>query len=342
MLDQDLAYVIERLTALQRRRRAALKNQQRIDRACESYLATLAGYRPKVDENGEKIRDAEGRPVKDVAGKKLWNEIGRVRRSVESHYSSEAKASDRPGHPPVAEKAIVGPPGRNLSRKGNKEGHSDSAEKAIEKSPSLPHWADVGFILASAQSRTIWDALRVEIETEMEALAKQLHVWPWWQAEVKGGGAKWLAVIVGEAGDVGSYKSKSHLWKRCGLAVIDGERQRKKASAEGAAAHGYNPQRRSELWNVGVGVVRAQWRGDRDEDGKKPAETGKPVAVPGHAVGRYGEMYARRKAFLAAREQRRNDEPWTPKHIDNDARRWMTKAILRDLRACWRAGGAFD
>jgi hypothetical protein len=317
--------IVAKIAALQRQRRFMIKSQSRIDRSLEAYLANLAGYRPNVAEDGTKLRDADGKPIQDKDGKKLWTEIGRIRRLVEAGKESGAKVSERAGHSCGAEQAIAASPARKPSRKGGREGQSLTAEQASPLSPSLPQWADVPMILASANSRQIWDNMRTQVEKDMIRLAKQLPVYPWWQA-IKGAGDLGLAIIVGEAGDVGSYRDKSALWKRLGLAVIDGGRQRRVAG-EAAMAHGYAPARRAEVWTIADSLFKHQWRGADEDTGR--------IAGPS---GPYGEYYGRRKAYLTERERGVNErEPWTPKHIDNDARRYMTKALLRDLRGAWRA-----
>lgn len=215
--------------------------------------------------------------------------------------------------------------------------------------------------------RAVWDEFRAITEKNMIVLAKQLPVWPFVES-VKGVSALGLAVIVGEAGDLGGYPKKGHLWKRLGMAVLDGKRQGNPgagATAEDWIAHGYKKQRRAQIWAMLDDVMlRQQWAGDKDEDGENPRESGKPVAVPAHALGLYGEYYGRKKAFyIAMNEQRayaaqaaemlaaskrkgdRFDKKSRetleagrilPKHIDNRARRYMAKMFLRDLWKAWR------
>jgi ParB-like nuclease domain len=162
-------------------------------------------------------------------------------------------------------------------------------------------------------------------------LAREL---PAWQSvgTVKGVGELGLAVIVGEAGDIGGYATPAKLWKRLGLAVFDGRRQGNPgadATAEDWILHDYNRQRRAEVWAFLSDVMFwAQWRGARDEHGKDPKKTDKPVAVAAHAIGPYGAVYAERKAWNLARG-------WVPAHADADARRVMSKRFLRDLWIAW-------
>ena len=208
------------------------------------------------------------------------------------------------------------------------EGHKCHDTHAMRALASLDP-----MILANIAARAPWDAKRKQVEADMERLAKLLPVWPWVQS-VRGLGAKGFAIIVGEAGiPIGDYRTVSGLWKRMGLAVIGGERQRKKADREQAAAHGYSPKRRAEVWAVcSDSLFRAQWRG-ADED----------AGTEAHPIGPYGEVYARRRAHTAPRIEETADLPagdpmkWTKGRCHNDARRVMTKALLCDLWGEWRA-----
>lgn len=194
----------------------------------------------------------------------------------------------------------------------------------------------VNIVETSYVARAQWDRMRANIEAEMAATARQLEIWPWVKS-IRGVGELGLAVIVSEAGDIGSYSGPAKLWKRLGLACMDGIRQgrvpgdlSRDQRAEEWKRRGYNPSRRAEIWVfLDDKMFRQQWRGDRDEDGKAPKKTGRPVAVAAHAVGAYGEVYGERKAWNLARDL-------APKHADNEARRFMAKRFLRDLWVAWR------
>lgn len=79
-----------------------------------------------------------------------------------------------------------------------------------------------GVIAASLAARAPFDQLEKNATKQMEKLAKQLPVWTAWGEGVRAFGARSLAVIVGEAGDLSNYATHSKLWKRMGLAVMDG------------------------------------------------------------------------------------------------------------------------
>lgn len=203
---------------------------------------------------------------------------------------------------------------------------ASTARKAVEKGGEVPRMSDsqttsdlsalTPIILLSAQSREGWDKHRAQVEKRMRKLARSLPVWPWVE-QIKGFGDLGLAIIVGEAGDLSNYATKERLWKRLGLAVIEGERQQRKSGAEAAAAHGYNPHRRAEVWTLlSDSMFRHQWRGEKDDQPAGPS-------------GPYGEVYAARKAHTETRE-------WTLGHRHNDARRVMSKALIADLWREWR------
>lgn len=219
-------------------------------------------------------------------------------------------------------------------------------------------------ILVSASNRGNWDGLRKNVETAMIALATQLPVYAW-AKHVKGFGDKGLAIIAGEAGiPIGDYRTVEGLWKRNGVAVIDGERQRKKTDKAQAAAHGYSPKRRSELWTLAASMIKHQWNAEklRCRCSNQPTNfecvDGAPVCekcgapgisadiIPAHAAGPYGEVYAVRKAHTLPRIAATADldskspDKWTAGRCNNDAVRIMSKALLRDLWVEWRRATA--
>ena len=197
--------------------------------------------------------------------------------------------------------------------------------------------AIIPLIVTPHEARKRLEKLRKDIENEMEALAKQLPVAEFvagtkGNGGVRGFGLLGLAVIQAEASiSIGEYRTVSGLWKRMGVAVIQGRRQGKRTNKEEALEHGYNPRRRAELWVFcSDSLFRAQARREKEIDG---------VVIPAHAIGPYGEVYYARRARTAIRIEATADLPpkhpdkWTKARCHNDARRVMSKALLRDL---WR------
>jgi len=157
---------------------------------------------------------------------------------------------------------------------------------------------------------------RIAVEKLMEADAKKLPIWPRVKA-TPGFGPLNLACLIGETGDLTNYATHSKLWKRLGLAVINGERQRR---VPGAAAieHGYSPSRRSVMWNVGQCLFKAQSQRVDKSTGRilKPA-------------GPYRLGYDVRKELELARVK-------TRAHAHNRATRYMEKKLVRNLWRAWR------
>lgn len=157
------------------------------------------------------------------------------------------------------------------------------------------------------------------LELNYARMVRKLPLWTEWGKEVRGLGEGSMAGLIGEAArSPGDYRSVSALWKRMGLAVIDGGRQRKVAG-DAALEHGYAPQRRAFCYVLSTSLMKAQLRSVKDEDGKKAGES--------VAIGPYGELYLRRKAYELERG--------IPKaHAHNRAMRVMVKDLLKH---CWVA-----
>ena len=134
---------------------------------------------------------------------------------------------------------------------------------------------------------------RAVYEKELTKLGKELPI-AHMADRIKGVNTKTLAVIVGECGDLSAYeKGIAGIWKRAGLAVIDGERQRKKASKEEALIHGYSPSRRSVFWNIGDALLKSQGKEEnrrsipadircnaKPMSGRMSRATGTPTTAP--------------------------------------------------------------
>jgi len=174
------------------------------------------------------------------------------------------------------------------------------------------------------------DGFRVEIarrrkhhEKALGKLAEELPVWPW-AKDVRGIGALGLGQLVGECGDIGTYANPAKLWKRMGVAVIAGERQRKCKDAELALEHGYSPRRRAVLFNLGEALVKQ------------------------NREGAYRTLYLERKGLEASRPpcpscaKRKASTSCSPAHIHNRARRYMEKRFLVDLWKAWRQTSAHE
>jgi hypothetical protein len=192
---------------------------------------------------------------------------------------------------------------------------------------------------------------RKKLERDLDKTARTLPTYEWAMA-VPGFGAGSFLSIIGEATvveldgslrTIGDYHSVAGLWKRMGVAIINGERQRKRSDAEEALLHGYSPARRSALWNIGGGLIGGMGRGYRpllDED----------ISVNG-SLSHYQKMFVARLRYLAARDPEKfAKEPVLKKNKAGEqetresftlacaasAKRYVEKKFLRDLYARWR------
>lgn len=204
---------------------------------------------------------------------------------------------------------------------GDKDEANAAYDRAVAGNPDDPALAMALAPFLDAKAR--FEVEREAIEKTLRKLAKTLPVWTSWALGVKGLGELRLAVIVGECGDIGSYRNPSCLWKRMGLAVIGDHRQRRVSDASDALEHGYNPERRAIAYVMGTEVLKAQVRNVKDDDGKRTDTS--------TAIGPYGQLYLDRKVYEAGREG------ITKAHANNRAARYMVKRVLRDLYAAWSA-----
>jgi hypothetical protein len=198
--------------------------------------------------------------------------------------------------------------------RGDKE-EADKLFTAVVKGTDHP-LADhaVMAIYAILHARAPLEEQRAAYEKTLVKLARDLPCAGFCDG-VKGFGLMALAKVVGECGDLTAYhKGISGIWKRAGLAVIEGERQRRK-TGEAALLHGYSPERRSVFWNIADPLLKAQGKGEN--------------------AGPYRRFYDQEKErFLSA--------GLTKGHAHNRAMRHMTKLLLEDLHRYWcevNAGG---
>lgn len=210
------------------------------------------------------------------------------------------------------------------------EGEDRSQDDAQEQTlPALP--ADSPHALVSlglSEARALISKHRKAREKRMADLARQLPVWAWVE-KVRGVGPLGLAQLVGECGDIGTYANPAKLWKRMGVAVINGERQRRvSGDAELAIAHGYSPTRRAILYNLGVALLKQ----NKDADGDGPYR-----ALYLKAKAKYSERPpCGNKAATGYVCRNKEGTGCALGHVHNRARRVMEKEFLVDLWCSWR------
>lgn len=159
--------------------------------------------------------------------------------------------------------------------------------------------------LATIPLQDARESIRVherKLRRRIAKLGAALPVYPF-ASTVPGLGAFSLAQLVAEAGDLSAYRSPPALWKRMGLAVIDGSAQKRVA---GAAAHaqGYSPIRRSIMYVIGESLIKKQ--------------------------NQYRQLYLERKIIEAGKAPE-----LTKMHLHLRAHRYMEKRLLRDLWRQW-------
>lgn len=209
---------------------------------------------------------------------------------------------------------------------------NDDLFRRVSKDPAHELYGYIAPYLLAAhpleEQRAIYEKMLVKA-------AKRLPVYSWVKG-VNGFGDISFATIVGECGDIGTYKSVSAVWKRLGLAVINGQRQGNpgdNASKEDWILHGYNKQRRSVSWNARNGVIGGMglWRPLFNEDVNANPD-----------LTYYQRVYAERARYEAAKlnmpvtlKEATGKESYT-KHVANRAHRYVEKRLLKHLYIEWR------
>ncbi len=166
------------------------------------------------------------------------------------------------------------------------------------------------------------DEERETAERLMVEKAESLPVFPFIQ-NTPGMASMGLGVLVGEIGNLSKYKTPARVWKRMGVAVINGERQGWKLTgdAEKAAEHGYNRKRRSALWTIGDSMLKHQVE-------VREKNTENEHRVP---LGKYGDIY------LTEKERQQTLYPELPKIAwHRRAQRKAEKEMLKDLWLEWK------
>lgn len=211
----------------------------------------------------------------------------------------------------------------------------EAARKATDKAwaeaikPESQYHAIVAPILESL----------MPLETAQEAcekllvkLVKRLPVYEWVKS-VNGFGDVSFATVVGECGDIGSYRNPSCIWKRMGLAPFEGKagstwRKLGGLSAEQWIEAGYSPKRRSVAYNLdkiigSMGLWRPLIGSDLTD------------------ANYYQRVFAERARIEAVKLEMpvtasdKGRESYT-KYVANRAMRYTQKRLLRELWRAWR------
>jgi hypothetical protein len=217
---------------------------------------------------------------------------------------------------------------RSLPERDRKRIEKEAKELAKTAGPDHPDYA---VIKGSHAVSAIFKAQEEAQAKIMSKLATSLPVWETWAKDVRGFGAVSLAVIVGEAGDLSGYPKHDRLWKRLGVATIDGERQSahpKGLSREDRRDYygnrGYSPSRRSKLFVIGEVLVKQNKHYHKIYVDRKDYERREAEAL-GLTVAPAAKIPAKNKAKYMSHG-----------HVANRAQRFMEKCFLRDLWKAWR------
>lgn len=146
---------------------------------------------------------------------------------------------------------------------------------------------------------------------QLEAAAKALPVWPWVEA-IRGVDAFGLGMVLGATGDLSNYANPAKVWKRMGLGLVDGQRQRRVIDAELAIRMGYNPERRAMAYNLAKGLINQN-------------------KLPDGSPAYYRTVYIERKTYEQAKAPELSKQAW---HLR--AGRYMVKRFLRELWREWQ------
>lgn len=195
------------------------------------------------------------------------------------------------------------------------EAEEDESGPTADSQPSLLSSPDFSSLATEPlrQARDHIKKFRMHHQKILVGLAKRLPVYKRWVESVPGFGAMGLGQIVGEAGDIANYPTVSKLWKRMGLAVIDGEAQRRCKDKAKAELHGFNPRRRSIMYSIGDAMVKS----NQNRKTKEP--------------GDYRKCYLERKAY-----ERDRMPDATDMHVHRRGQRVMEKRLLKHLWQQWR------
>lgn len=225
-----------------------------------------------------------------------------------------------------------------IIRRATGLGKDDNVSSIFKAAMNDPEHEFHYMVLPFAMALEPLESQREMYEKTLIKLVKQLPVYPWVKS-VKGFGDLTFACIVGEAGDISRFSGPAKLWKRMGLAVMDGGSRQgnpgKSATAEDWIRHGYSKVRRSVMWNAGNGLIlgMGKFRPMFGEDLDKSEYT------------EYQKLFAERARLEQAKLGKEVTESKIGKesycaHAANRAKRYVEKRALRDLWVQWNQATA--
>jgi hypothetical protein len=185
------------------------------------------------------------------------------------------------------------------------------------------------------EARRVLEPNREQVEKKLRKLAVKLPI-AGVVDEIKGLSLYALAKIVGEAGDLSCYRTLRGLFKRMGVGLHGEKRQQRVSDAKEALAMGYNPRRRSTMWNIGNDLIGGLGRGPKRLMPGQPLEQ-RPELSEWQVLylkwlRRYAEIDPEKFSRGVSAEGRESFSKWA----HNKAKRKVEKALLRRLYQEWR------
>lgn len=222
---------------------------------------------------------------------------------------------------------------RRMGAKGKVPSNRDlpSSDGGGDHRPSDTHEMRVPATIPLELGREPIKKERLARERILRKLAMNLDVADWMES-VPGFGPLGLAQIIGEAGDLSNYPNPGKLWKRMCLALVNGTIQRRIKGSK-ALEHGYSPERRSVMWNIGESLIKksGHYRDvylERKELEKQRSESGECADRAAEMLKNGSHSESQRKVLESGK---------LPKGmLHNRARRYTEKRLLRDLWQAWR------
>jgi hypothetical protein len=236
------------------------------------------------------------------------------------------------------------------SRAASSKRAADIVSAAISGAIQKPENAAVASALAAdlevvARGIEGFVAAREVIEKEMERAARSLPIWKAWGEPVRGFGAKGLAIIIAEAGDLSQYPEKGHLWKRFGLAPFGGRaystwRMKGELTADDWTEAGYSPRRRAEAFAcIAAPLIKARGHYKDVYDLRVVHEYVKAMErglIPASSAAVTVKDWADKGKPQLLKVARIDPKIHiSAAHINARANRYMTKIFLRDLWREW-------
>lgn len=229
----------------------------------------------------------------------------------------------------------------NMAEKERKKifKEADTLIKQIAKGQAELEFKDI--VLAHLLSINAFEKMQDSLEKEMERLAGQLPVAAW-ARDIRGFGKTsllFLAIVIGETGDLSNYSNPGKVWRRMGCAPWTYSGKTKMGCTwrwgkEGAlpkdewSSYGYSPRRRSIAYLIGENIVKQNFVSGKGA-GESAGET--DVVSAGPYRSRYDQAKARAKEA---------HPEWSAKRCHLHAMLLATKLLLKNLWIEWNGGKA--